>query len=60
MANPDKKSIERLKSCLIYNTHNHLRIMRILACLSVTGLRNYADALLKFLNLLKRNPNINF
>lgn len=30
---------ERLYDVLVENTHNHLRIRRILACLSVTGFR---------------------
>lgn len=30
---------DRLYDVLVENTHNHLRIRRILACLSVTGFR---------------------
>ena len=32
-------SWDRLYDVLVENTHNHLRIRRILACLSVTGFR---------------------
>ncbi len=42
-------SRERLKGVLIFHTHNHLRIMRILACLSVIGFRIIALNFISFL-----------
>lgn len=42
-------SEDRLHDALIRNTHNHLRIRRILTCLSVTGFRLLA---LWFINIL--------
>jgi hypothetical protein len=43
-------SQDRLHEALIINTHNHLRIMRILACLSITGFRTIALNLIHFLD----------
>ena len=40
---------KRLMQALVINTHNHLRIMRILACLSVVGFRSIALKLIEFL-----------
>lgn len=33
---------ERMIEAIVHNTHNHLRIMRVLACLSVIGFRKIA------------------
>lgn len=41
---------KRLMEALILHTHNHLRIMRILACLSVVGFRSIALKLIEFLD----------
>jgi hypothetical protein len=43
-------SINRLTDVILVNYHNHLRIMRILACLSVTGFRRIAQSLINFLD----------
>lgn len=40
----------RLKDVILVNFHNHLRIMRILACLSVTGFRSIALMLIQFID----------
>ena len=42
-------SKKRLKDVILVNYHNHLRIMRVLACLSVTGFRPIALSLIEFL-----------
>lgn len=47
---------QRLKNVLIKNTHNHLRIMRILACLSTVGFRHYAHNLIQFLEHTVTTP----
>lgn len=41
---------KRLHNCLLVNTHNHLRIVRILACLNLIGFRHYALQLNSFLD----------
>lgn len=41
--------IKRYQLTLITSLHNHLRVQRILAHLSITGFRNYAIELVKFL-----------
>lgn len=43
-------SKERLFAVLYVNRHNHLRLTRIMACLSHTGFRRYATALIRFLH----------
>lgn len=43
-------SERRLKDVVLVNFHNHLRIMRVLACLSITGLRKLALNLIDFLD----------
>ena len=43
-------SERRLSNVILVNYHNHLRIMRIFACLSVVGLREIAVKLIKFLD----------
>ena len=43
-------SRERLKDVILVNYHNHLRIMRVLACLSVTGFRSIALSLIAVLD----------
>lgn len=43
------QSLQRLELALVHNVHNHLRIRRMLACLSVVGFRRLA---LKFLFFL--------
>lgn len=48
-------SRNRLKAVLIQNTHNHLRLMRILACLSVVGFRIFALNLITFLGFVVFN-----
>lgn len=48
-----KQALNRIEDCLLYNSHNHLRIMRILACLSITGMRKYAEAFLDFFERLE-------
>jgi hypothetical protein len=35
-------SWKRLREAILVNYHNHLRVMRVLACLSVTGFRSIA------------------
>jgi hypothetical protein len=40
----------RLKDVILVNFHNHLRIMRIFACLSVIGFRGIAMSLLGFID----------
>jgi hypothetical protein len=40
---------ERYEHAILKSWHNHLRIRRILACLSVTGFRIYAENLAKHL-----------
>jgi hypothetical protein len=42
---------KRLEDVILVNFHNHLRIMRILACLSVTGFRRLALNLVDFLDV---------
>ena len=44
-------SLQRMELALVHNVHNHLRIRRMLACLSVTGFRRLA---LKFLVFLEK------
>lgn len=44
-------SLQRLEMALVHNVHNHMRIRRMIACLSVVGFRRLA---LKFLALLER------
>jgi hypothetical protein len=43
-------SYPRLKAVILINFHNHLRIMRVLACLSVIGFRKIALNLIKLLD----------
>jgi hypothetical protein len=43
-------SHERLREAILINHHNHLRIMRLLACLSVTGFRTIALAVIRLLD----------
>lgn len=43
------KCTKRLRNALLINTHNHLRIMRIIACLSTVGFRAYGKQLIKLL-----------
>lgn len=43
-------SMDRLKDALVRNTHNHLRLRRILASLSVTGFRILALWLINMLD----------
>lgn len=51
-------SKERLKEAIHINCHNHLRLRRVLACLSITGFRNIALSLIKFLGELVRTKTI--
>jgi hypothetical protein len=46
----------RLRAVILVNFHNHLRIMRILACLSVIGFRKLAINLIEFLDK-ETSPN---
>jgi len=48
----------RFKQVILVNYHNHLRIMRILACLSVTGFRKIALNLIQFLDLHSQKGGI--
>ena len=43
-------SEKRLYDVLMVNRHNHLRLSRIMACLSIVGFRRYATALIQFLH----------
>ena len=40
----------RFRSAIVIHTHNHLRLMRILACLSIVGFRSIAIKLIAFLD----------
>lgn len=40
----------RFHSAIVTHTHNHLRLMRILACLSIIGFRQTALKLIDFLD----------
>lgn len=42
-------SEDRLYQLLEINTHNHLRLTRIISCLSIVGFRHYAIQLIKYL-----------
>jgi hypothetical protein len=41
---------KRLYDVLMVNRHNHLRLTRIIACLSMVGFRHYAVKLIHFLH----------
>jgi hypothetical protein len=45
-------SQQRMKAAVLVHTHNHLRLMRLLACLSVTGFRQQALAIISLLDQL--------
>ena len=45
-------SSDRLDDALLRNTHNHLRIRRVMACLSICGFRNLCLKLIQFLKQL--------
>lgn len=47
-------SWERLRDALLINYHNHLRVMRLLACLSVTGFRPIALQIIQLLDTLSK------
>jgi hypothetical protein len=50
---------KRMKETLIENTHNHLRLRRILACLSITGFRLLALWLINIIdNLIVTQPEL--
>jgi hypothetical protein len=40
----------RFRSAIVIHTHNHLRLMRILACLSIVGFRDITLKLVAFLD----------
>jgi hypothetical protein len=40
---------DRLYKLLLVNTHNHLRLMRIMAAMSIVGMRHYAVSLVGYL-----------
>ena len=44
-----KINVIRYEKAIIKSMHNHMRIERILASLSITGFRKYAKELVKFL-----------
>lgn len=45
------RSPERFELALVKNIHNHIRIRRLMACLSVVGFRRLAMKLINFLGV---------
>jgi hypothetical protein len=45
------KSPERFELALVKNIHNHIRMRRMMACLSVVGFRRLAVKLINFLGV---------